>query len=106
MERCRMKADNSKIYQATIYLRLSKEDGDVAASERSESNSILNQKDLIMDYVGKHSEIHVHSVRVDDGYYKSVSTDKWKNPKPGRDGRNPDAWRKKEGKKWEGLCLQ
>lgn len=63
-----MKADNSKIYQAAIYLRLSKEDGDVAAGGRPESNSISNQKDLIMDYVGKHPEIHVHSVRVDDGY--------------------------------------
>ena len=63
-----MKADNSKVYQAAIYLRLSKEDGDVAAGGRSESNSISNQKDLIMDYVGKHPEIHVHSVRVDDGY--------------------------------------
>lgn len=63
-----MKADNSKVYQAAIYLRLSKEDGDVAAGGRPESNSISNQKDLIMDYVGKHPEIHVHSVRVDDGY--------------------------------------
>ena len=68
MERCRMKADNSKVYQAAIYLRLSKEDGDVAAGGRPESNSISNQKDLIMDYVGKHPKIHVHSVRVDDGY--------------------------------------
>ena len=63
-----MKADNSKVYQAAIYLRLSKEDGDVAAGGRPESNSISNQKDLIMDYVGKHPKIHVHSVRVDDGY--------------------------------------
>lgn len=68
MEQCRMKADNSKVYQAVIYLRLSKEDGDVAAGGRPESNSISNQKDLIMDYVGKHPEIHVHSVKVDDGY--------------------------------------
>lgn len=63
-----MKADNSKVYQAAIYLRLSKEDGDVAEGSRPESNSISNQKDLIMDYVGRHPEIHVHSVRVDDGY--------------------------------------
>ncbi len=63
-----MKADNSKVYQAAIYLRLSREDGDVAAGGRPESNSISNQKDLIMDYVGKHPKIHVHSVRVDDGY--------------------------------------
>ncbi|MDE6233927.1 MAG: recombinase family protein [Lachnospiraceae bacterium] len=63
-----MKADNSKTYHAAIYLRLSKEDGDVAEGSRQESNSISNQKDLIMDYVGRHPEIHVHSIRVDDGY--------------------------------------
>ncbi len=63
-----MKANTSKSYHAAIYLRLSKEDGDVADGGRLESNSISNQKDLIMDYVGKHPEIQIHSVRVDDGY--------------------------------------
>ena len=63
-----MKANTSKIYHAAIYLRLSKEDGDVAEGSRLESNSISNQKDLIMDFVGKHPEIHIHSIRVDDGY--------------------------------------
>lgn len=63
-----MKADNSKVYQAAIYLRLLEEDGGVAEGSSPESNSISNQKDLIMDYVGRHPEIHVHSVRVDDGY--------------------------------------
>ena len=52
-----MKANTSKIYHMTIYLRLSKEDGDVAEGSRLESNSISNQKDLIMDFVGKHPEI-------------------------------------------------
>lgn len=63
-----MKANTSKIYHAAIYLRLSREDGDVAEGSRLESNSISNQKDLIMDFVGKHPEIHIHSIRVDDGY--------------------------------------
>lgn len=59
---------NSKTYRAAVYLRLSREDGDVAEGGKFESNSISNQKDLIMDYVGKHSEIRVHSVWVNDGY--------------------------------------
>ena len=54
-----MKANTSKIYHAAIYLRLSREDGDVAEGSRLESNSISNQKDLIMDFVGKHPEIHI-----------------------------------------------
>lgn len=38
-----MKANTSKIYHAAIYLRLSREDGDVAEGSRLESNSISNQ---------------------------------------------------------------
>lgn len=63
-----MKADNSKIYHADLYLRLSKEDGEVTEGRRQESNSISNQKDLIMDYLEAHPEIKIHTVRVDDGY--------------------------------------
>ena len=63
-----MKADNSKIYNADLYLRLSKEDGEVTDGSRQESNSISNQKDLIMDYMKAHPEIKVHTIRVDDGF--------------------------------------
>lgn len=35
---------NSKIYQAAIYLRLSREDGDVAEGSKLVSNSITNQE--------------------------------------------------------------
>lgn len=34
----------SKIYHAAIYVRLSKEDGDVSTSAKAESNSISNQR--------------------------------------------------------------
>lgn len=59
---------NSKIYQATIYLRLSREDGDVAEGSKLVSNSITNQKALIMDFLKSHPEIKIHSVYADDGY--------------------------------------
>ena len=40
-----------KIYHAAIYVRLSKEDGDVSSSAKLESNSISNQKALILDFL-------------------------------------------------------
>ena len=40
-----------KIYHAAIYVRLSKEDGDVADAGKKESNSISNQKSLIRDFL-------------------------------------------------------
>lgn len=59
---------NSKVYQTAIYLRLSREDGDVAEGSKLVSNSISNQKALIMDFLKSHTEIRVHSVYADDGY--------------------------------------
>ena len=47
----------SKTYQAAIYLRLSKEDGDVDEGAKLVSNSISNQKALIMDFLKSHAEI-------------------------------------------------
>ena len=41
----------NKIYHAAIYVRLSKEDGDISSSAKLESNSISNQKALILDFL-------------------------------------------------------
>ncbi len=57
-----------KIYHAAIYVRLSKEDGDVASAAKAESNSISNQKNLIKDFLKDKDDIIVVSERVDDGY--------------------------------------
>ena len=53
----------SKEYNACIYVRLSRDDGD-----KLESDSIINQKALIRDFISKHPEIHVVSEKTDDGY--------------------------------------
>lgn len=53
----------SKEYNACIYARLSRDDGD-----KLESDSIINQKALIRDFISKHPEIHVVSENTDDGY--------------------------------------
>ncbi len=58
----------NRIYHAAIYVRLSKEDGDVAGSAKAESNSISNQKNLIRDFLKDKDDIIVVSERVDDGY--------------------------------------
>ena len=58
-------ANMSKInsYNACIYARLSRDDGD-----KLESDSIINQKALIRDFLSKHPEIHAVSEKTDDGY--------------------------------------
>ena len=50
-------------YNACIYARLSRDDGD-----KLESDSIINQKALIKDFLSKHPEIHAVSEKTDDGY--------------------------------------
>lgn len=52
-----------RIYRAAIYVRLSKEDGD-----REESDSIVNQKELIRSFLADKPDITVYADYVDDGY--------------------------------------
>ena len=54
-------------YRAAIYVRLSKEDGDLDGI-KAESNSISNQKSLIMNFLKDKEDIEVVSIREDDGY--------------------------------------
>lgn len=51
------------VYIASAYLRLSKEDGN-----KAESNSIKNQRDLILDFVSKRPDIQLIDEFIDDGY--------------------------------------
>ena len=53
---------NVKKYVADIYLRLSKEDGD-----KEESDSIANQRELILDFLKSQPDIQVNKIRIDDG---------------------------------------
>lgn len=56
------------LYRAALYARLSKEDAVSGRGLRSESNSIRNQKQLMLDYVRRQDDIQVVSIREDDGY--------------------------------------
>ena len=81
IKRCRASQDSllnkketeKKAYAAAVYLRLSKEDGDVCDGSCSkESNSITNQKRLIHDFLKGREDIHVYKEYVDDGDRKST----------------------------------
>jgi len=50
-------------YQAVKYVRLSHAD-----EKDSESNSVINQKSFIDDFVSKNADIEIFSEKVDDGY--------------------------------------
>jgi len=54
---------NSEVYNAAVYLRLSREDGD-----KEESDSIVNQKALIKDFLKSNPDIRLYEEKVDDGY--------------------------------------
>ena len=52
-----------------VYLRLSKEDGDITDDENKlESNSIQNQKTLILNYLEKIPDVKIYDFYADDGY--------------------------------------
>ena len=57
-----------KSFQAAVYLRLSREDGDVTDGGKTVSNSIANQNELVMDYLKSHPEIKVVDTYTDDGF--------------------------------------
>lgn len=57
------------VYKAAVYLRLSREDEDVALKNgKWESNSIANQKSLILDKLESFSDIISYAFYIDDGY--------------------------------------
>ncbi len=59
-----------QLFRVAIYLRLSKDDGDFSLSGngKTESNSIHNQRELIMNYLANHPEMELVGEYKDDGY--------------------------------------
>jgi len=58
-----LEKEQKAIYSAGIYLRLSREDGD-----KTESDSISNQRELLIDFLNRNPEILLHEIWIDDGY--------------------------------------
>ena len=62
-----MRNTQNKIWNATLYLRLSRDDGN-----KEESNSITGQRELLRDYISQRPELREFAVRVDDGFSGST----------------------------------
>jgi site-specific DNA recombinase len=58
-----------QLFQVAIYLRLSKDDGDFSSAEegKAESNSIHNQRELLLSFLEKHPEMELYDEYKDDG---------------------------------------
>ena len=51
------------IFNTALYIRLSREDGD-----KEESNSVHNQRRLLLDFISKHENFILYDIYIDDGY--------------------------------------
>ena len=56
------------LYNAALYLRLSKDDTDIDGRNKVESNSISSQRDLLRAYVQSRDELQIFDIYIDDGY--------------------------------------
>lgn len=56
------------IYDTALYLRLSRDDTDIDGRNKTESNSISSQRDLLRAYVQSHDDLRIFDIYIDDGY--------------------------------------
>ena len=54
---------SENIWNAGLYIRLSKEDGD-----KAESESVSSQKAILERFIFEHNEINLYDVYIDDGW--------------------------------------
>ena len=66
-----MKQIQDQLFKVAIYLRLSKDDGDFSSAEngKSESNSIHNQRELLMAFLAKHPEMELYGRYEETAYF-------------------------------------
>ncbi|MGV8149807.1 MAG: recombinase family protein [Alkaliphilus sp.] len=58
-----MSKEEKRIYNAAIYIRLSKDD-----VGKGESDSVTNQRELLKIHIDERTDIRMKSIRIDDGY--------------------------------------
>lgn len=56
-----------EFYNVAIYLRLSRDDEDIDGN-KTESNSISSQRDMIRSYIRKQENMEIYDIYVDDGF--------------------------------------
>ncbi|MDD5919157.1 MAG: recombinase family protein [bacterium] len=54
---------DAKVWSTALYVRLSREDGD-----KSESESIIAQRELLLNFIEKNSDLALYDIYIDDGY--------------------------------------
>ena len=55
--------NNITKFNVALYIRLSREDGD-----KDESNSVQNQRRLLLDFINNHENFILYDIYIDDGY--------------------------------------
>ncbi|MDE5780229.1 MAG: recombinase family protein [Lachnospiraceae bacterium] len=56
------------IYNTALYLRLSRDDTDIDGRNKTESDSISSQRDLLRAFVQSHNDLQIFDIYIDDGY--------------------------------------
>ncbi|MDE6232093.1 MAG: recombinase family protein [Lachnospiraceae bacterium] len=56
------------IYNTALYLRLSRDDTDIDGRNKTESDSISSQRDLLRAFVQSHDDLQIFDIYIDDGY--------------------------------------
>lgn len=62
----RYETNKENVWKAGLYIRLSKQDGDVTDGENSDS--VESQNKILTEYIEKHLDIKIQDIYVDDGY--------------------------------------
>lgn len=53
------------VYTAAAYLRLSRDDGDIDGSIKSESDSISSQRELVCSYIKKQNDMQLYDIYIE-----------------------------------------
>ena len=59
-----LNGNNKKIWKTALYIRLSKEDEE----RKNESVSVINQREILLEYLRQHPELELFDVYTDDGF--------------------------------------
>ena len=60
-----MQVSKEIIYDTALYLRLSKDDADIDGSNKTESNSIGSQRELLKAYIREHEDLRLSDIYID-----------------------------------------
>ena len=63
-----MQMSEKNIYNTALYLRLSRDDTDIDGRNKTESDSISSQRDLLRAFVQSHDDLQIFDIYIDDGY--------------------------------------